>query len=195
MSLLYKSPFFDRLIGRVITPLFLSFKSVQFSRLRCIGFPIVYVAKNASISFGDLCTVFSTQSTFLGVNHRSIFRAISPYSQIKIGDCCGFSGATIVATTSITIGNNCLIGANTIIVDSDFHYLSHTQRIKNNNGIPPGKKILIGSNVFIGMNCIILKGVSIGNDSVIGAGSVVSHDIPPKQIWAGNPASFIKSLE
>ena len=55
-------------------------------------------------------------------------------------------------------------------------------------------KFAVGNNVFIGTNCIVLKGVSIGNNSIVGAGSVVTKNIPANELWAGNPAKFIRKL-
>lgn len=105
----------------------------------------------------------------------------------------GISNVVIVATKSITIGRNVMIGGGVTIVDSDFHSMNPLDWFtggdeKNMISAP----VIIEDNVFIGMNSIILKGVTIGNDSVIAAGSVVTKDIPSGEVWGGNPARYIK---
>ena len=88
----------------------------------------------------------------------------------------------------IEIGNNCIFGRNVNISDSDFH------PIKNDKGeyINASRPVVIGDNVWLGHDCIILKGVTIGNGAIIAAGSVVTKDVPPCSIVAGNPAKVIK---
>ena len=103
------------------------------------------------------------------------------------------TGATIVAAERIEIGDRVFLGANATIVDTDFHPLDpQTRRID----VLAGRHapVLIESDVFIGMNSLILKGVQIGTGSVIGAGSVVVRDVPPGVIAAGNPAQVVGSL-
>ena len=108
----------------------------------------------------------------------------------------GMSNTTIVATKKIKIGHNVMIGGGVTIVDTDFHSMSYTDWFTlNDEKNMKRKTVIIGDNVFIGMNSIILKGVTIGNGAVIGAGSVVSKNIPEGEVWAGNPAQFIKKNE
>jgi maltose O-acetyltransferase len=97
------------------------------------------------------------------------------------------NGCTIISCSSVTIGSDCAIGAETLIIDSDFHGTAPDQR--KNPGV--SKPIAIGNNVFIGTRAIILKGVTIGDDAVIGAGSVVTKNVPAGAIFAGNPAKNI----
>lgn len=112
---------------------------------------------------------------------------------LYIGDNTGFSGVSIYCTNSITIGNYCNLGVNVAIWDTDFHPLDYLERRVT---IESAKKapIVIGNDVFVGANSIILKGVTIGDRSIIGAGSVVTKNIPSNEVWAGNPAKFIKSI-
>jgi acetyltransferase-like isoleucine patch superfamily enzyme len=112
-------------------------------------------------------------------------------AQLLIGDNVGISNSTILCTNSIKIGNNVLIGGSCKIWDSDFHPLDFNLRRITLDG---AKKvpIVIGNDVFIGGSSIILKGVTIGDRAIIGAGSVITKDIPPDEIWAGNPARFIR---
>lgn len=116
--------------------------------------------------------------------------------RIKIGDDVSMSGVTIYAFKHIEIGDHTIIGANTKIFDSDFHPIDPQIRLVNEDDKEHTamKETIIGKNVFIGCNVLILKGVHIGDNSVIGAGSVVSKDVPPDCIAAGNPATIMKRL-
>ena len=102
--------------------------------------------------------------------------------------------ACIYNSQNIEIGNNVRIGGNVVIYDTDFHSLNHDNRNnskldKSNTKTAP---VLLEDNCFIGAHSTILKGVIIGENSIIGACSVVTKSIPKNEIWAGNPAKFIK---
>lgn len=112
---------------------------------------------------------------------------------IIIGENSGLSNTHITARVSVTIGRNVNIGSDCKIYDNDFHSVNYEDRIhgdKNINAAP----IVIGDGAFIGAHSIILKGVTIGERSIVGAGSVVTKPIPHDEVWAGNPARFIKKL-
>ena len=81
------------------------------------------------------------------------------------------------------------------LYDTDFHSIYYEERIQKPDPGIKSKPILIKEGAFIGAHSIILKGVTVGKHSVIGAGSVVTKDIPDNEVWAGNPAHFIKKLE
>lgn len=127
----------------------------------------------------------------VGINQRTHLCAYDD-AVLKIGDNVGISGATIVAHISITIEQDVLIGGGVQIFDTDFHSVYYDERIKNQGAI--SKPVVIKKGVFIGAESIILKGVTIGQGSVIGAGSVVTKDIPEGEIWAGNPAVFVRKI-
>ncbi len=161
---------------------------------RFYGAPIIQKHRASRMSFGRGFSLRSTpQSNPLGVNHPVILSTLQAGAVLEIGDDFGMTGGSICAAERIVIGDNVAVGANTTIVDTDFHPLHPQDRLRDPQG---GKTapVVIEDNVFIGMNCLILKGVRVGRNSVIGAGSVVSRDVPPDVIAAGNPAVVIGKL-
>lgn len=140
----------------------------------------------STIHIGNNCTFRSDQaSNLIGVNHRCILSTHFKESVIKIGDNCGFSGVTIGAAKKIIIGNNVLCGANAVITDFDWH-------LDISNTLPD--PVIIHDNVWIGLNTVILKGVEIGENSIIGANSLVLSNIPANVIAGGVPCKVLKSI-
>ena len=110
---------------------------------------------------------------------------------ISIGDdFVGNFGLTILDEAPVTIGNHVYIGPN-VGIYTVHHALLADQR---NEGIMQSLPVEIHDNVWIGGNVVILRGVTIGEGAVIGAGSVVTHDIPPRVIAAGNPCRVLRPL-
>ena len=130
---------------------------------------------------------------------RSAFTLFSPChlniigdGQIILGEQVALNGNTITARSKIYIGDNTMIGPNTIIIDHDGHQAWPPEARWTKKGL--SKEIIIENNVWIGMNCTILKGVRIGSGSIIAAGSIVTHNVEANSLYAGNPAKKIKSL-
>ena len=119
--------------------------------------------------------------------------SLSQGAKIIIGDDSGISNCAIFATEGVTIGKQVMIGAGVKIYDTDFHPVEFKERMENK----PARKaaVTIADGAFIGAHSIILKGATIGKKSVIGAGSVVTGCVPDDEIWAGNPAKFIRKIE
>lgn len=161
-------------------------------------FPLIHASYGAKITVGENAVFMnSTKNNFIGLYKRCSIVACGS-GTVVVGDNFGCSGVSICAYNKIEIGNHVMIGANAMIFDTDFHSLDPVER---RNGVLTGhdlgalsKPIKIGNDVFIGANCIVMKGVTIGESSCIGAGSVVTGTIPPLEIWAGNPARFIKRV-
>ena len=142
--------------------------------------------QNSTIKIGMNCKfISSSMSNFRGINHRCIIHTGDEGAVIEIGDNCGFSGVSIVANKLIKISNNVMVGANTIIGDRD----DHPDRLHTEPS-----PIIIDEGVFIGMNCIVMKGVHIGANSIIGAGSIVTKDIPENVVAVGNPCKVVKEI-
>ena len=114
--------------------------------------------------------------------------------KIIIGDGCGISNTVIVSVSTVQIGYLTNIGGGTKIYDTDFHSISADARLNGDYDIKT-RPVTIGNRVFIGAHCLIMKGVTIGDGSVVGAGSVVTKNIPANEIWAGNPAKYIKNIQ
>lgn len=120
--------------------------------------------------------------------------AAHPNATIKIGNGVGLSSTCIWSYKSITIGNNVQVGSDTIIVDSDSHSLDYVKRRIHVASDVIHKEVVIEDDVWIGARCVILKGITIGARSIIGAGSIVTKDIPADSIAAGNPCKVIRQL-
>jgi acetyltransferase-like isoleucine patch superfamily enzyme len=148
------------------------------------------------ICIGNRCIFDSTRfRNLVGVDNCCKISTLTKQAQLHIGHETGFSGVNIGCSEKITIGNDCLVGANVLITDTDWHPLDPAKRKERGfSSSIKSKPVKIGNNVFIGANSIILKGTEIGDNSVIGAGSVVSCIIPPNVIAAGNPCKVIKAL-
>jgi acetyltransferase-like isoleucine patch superfamily enzyme len=143
-------------------------------------------------------------------NHVSIYAgcsfSVGPAGQCSIGDFTLLNGALIMVEERIEIGSHCLVSWNVGIADSDFHPLQPAQRLVDAEALAPfftGRPprpalktapVVIGNNVWIGMNATILKGVTIGDNSVVAAGSVVTKSVEPNTVVAGNPAAPIKKF-
>jgi acetyltransferase-like isoleucine patch superfamily enzyme len=111
-----------------------------------------------------------------------------PSGQIEIGDFVMVNyGVEIFAAQSVTIGDNSMIGDLAAIYDTDFHAVEEGADI----GVAP---VRIGRNVWIGRLAIVLPGVSIGDNAVVAAGSVVTKDVPPRTLVGGNPARVLREI-
>lgn len=155
----------------------------------------IYCVSNSpdGIQIGNNVRINSSfGSNPIGGDTRTILFAKGD-GKIRIGDGCGLSNCTLFACESIALGRQILIGGGVHIYDSDFHWLDFERRMSEPSGAT--KPVVIKDGAFIGAHSIILKGVTIGEKSIIGAGSVVTKSVPDGEIWAGNPARFIRKVE
>lgn len=113
--------------------------------------------------------------------------------RIIIGKNVGISNATLISQEEIRIDDFVLIGGGTRIYDNDFHALDSKIRIRYPTMIPSAP-VHIKKGAFVGGHCTILKGVTIGENAVVGACSLVVKNIPANELWAGVPATKVREL-
>ena len=158
------------------------------------GVPVIQKHRRSEMSLGDGIGLRSSlRSNPLGPNHPVFLTTWQKGAVLKIGRDFAMTGGTLCAAERIEIGDHVTIGANVMVVDSDFHPLDPERRLTHPNDGQTAP-VIIEDNVFIGTNSLILKGARIGRGSVIGAGSVVTGNIPAGVIAAGNPARVLRPL-
>ena len=158
------------------------------------GRPFVSRSAGSTILFGR--TVFldsSRHNNPLGGEKPCVLRTMTSTARIILGDRVGLSSSTIVSGSSIEIGEDTILGAGSMVLDNDFHALGPefswlTEYSKNS------KPVKIGRGCFLGARSMILKGVTLGDRVIIGAGSVVTKDVPAFSIAAGNPARIVGTI-
>ena len=158
------------------------------------GRPIVQRHRKSRISIGDGLEIRSfPRSNPLAPNHPVVFATRERGAELELGDDCGLTSTTLVAADRVRLGDRVQVGANSTIVDTDFHPLTPERR---NENFLDGEvaSVTVEDDVFIGMESLVMKGVRIGEGSVVGAGSVVTQDVPPRTVVAGNPATVVREL-
>jgi len=173
--------------------LWLKVNKVHYEKgLRLGGWPFIFRFPQAELTMGKNCTINSSfLSNLIGLYQRTIIVARGQ-GKIHIGDRVGISGTTIYARELVEIGDNTIIGANCKIFDNDFHSLDVEERNADIYDNLVTRPVYIGKNVFIGCNTIILKGTVLGDNCIVGAGSVVHGRFEDGCVIAGNPARVIK---
>lgn len=192
------SKLFRRLRIKSVGLLYLSFlrlnKRVQLGKdVRFYKIPSISVQKGTQLIIGDNVTINSDNWGYhINMHSRCKILLDRVGAKIYIGNNCRIHGSCLHAYKKISIGSNCLIAANSNIIDGNGHDLSFNDVSNRINTQGDSKEIIIGNNVWIGANVIVLPGVTIGNGSVISANSVVHKNIPPMVLAGGNPIQIIK---
>ncbi len=129
----------------------------------------------------------------------------TPYSRLRIGDNVYIGRSTVWCIQEVVIEDDVLISSECLIQDSDNHNLKYSVRKRDCQdwkrsrshdwSVTPTAPIYVRKGAWVGAKAIILKGVTIGEGAVVGAGSVVTRDVQPFTVVAGNPARFIKAIE
>jgi acetyltransferase-like isoleucine patch superfamily enzyme len=151
------------------------------ARVRVRGRPAV--SNHGRMVIGERVQLVSTIATLELVADEGGLLEIGERSLVNFG-------CSLVATELVRIGPRCQIGPYTMMLDNDFHRVEPERRLER----PPSAPIIIGENVWVGARVIVMAGVTVGDDSCIGAGSVVTGDVPPRTLVAGVPARVIREL-
>lgn len=153
------------------------------------------IENRGNIELGNHIRLISAKCAYNSGNlSGGVFLRTAGSGIIKTGDEVYLNGTTIISEEEVILGNRIMIGANTVILDTNSHNVPYKDRLRRWDKIMR-KPVKVEDDVWIGANCFILKGVTIGRGSVIGAGSVVNNDVKPFSIYAGNPAVFVKSIQ
>ena len=186
---------FLRQLPSLLWSLELRIRGFQISTpIRLFGHPICSRYPGSFISLGSHVTLDSSvRANPLGGSSPCVLRTMTSAARLTLGDRVGLSSSIIVAGNSVEIGQDTILGAGAMVLDNDFHALGPgfswlTEYSKNS------KPVKIGRGCFIGARSIILKGVTLGDRVIIGAGSVVTKDVPAFSIAAGNPASVVGTI-
>jgi acetyltransferase-like isoleucine patch superfamily enzyme len=185
---------YDELVSRVF--MFLLRVSGKVSLGRCIKMrklPSIVVIDGASLEIGN-CVILNSDNYGYHANMHSGCKILIDRkgARVVIGDNTRINGACIHSQKEILIGKNCLIAANTQIFDCNGHDLSfpHVNNRVQTMGV--AETVVIEDNVWLGLNVVVLPGVTIGYGSVIAANSVVHKSVPPMCLAGGNPLTIIK---
>lgn len=176
--------------------LYLRASGVQYGRgLKMTSFPLIRRHPAASIRIGERVTIQNLLSeNRAGITHRSCLVAATEHSRIVIGNDVGLSGAIIFCDREIIIEDHVNLGVGAKIYDTDFHAMDWQARRRHDTGAIATAPVRICEDVWIGAEAKVMKGVTIGARSVIGAGSIVTRSIPPDCFAAGIPARVVHPL-
>lgn len=155
-------------------------------KVSIVGQGRIVIGKNFCMTSGEYINPISS-------NLRGSIYTDCSQAEISIGDNVGMSSTRMWIHDSLTIGNNVKIGAGALFIDTDCHPMDFNIRRNSNEGTKSAH-IVVEDDAWIGAQCVVLKGVTIGARSIIGAGSVVTKSIPADCIAAGNPCRVIRKI-
>lgn len=166
---------------------------VRGQRVELLGTPLLAIANGGRVVLHDRVVLDSQNRGY----HANLFGPVklvaeTAGAEIVIGDDTRIHGTCIHARRSVRIGSRCLIGANCQIIDSDGHHASFDDVDRRLTTCGEARPIVIEDSVWLGTGCIVLPGVTIGRGTVVGAGSVVTSDLPAMCLAAGVPARVVR---
>lgn len=168
---------------------------VKYHSVSTNGLPYLYLYRGGNMVIGKGFRMNNgTHGNPIGCFQKCTL-IVDAGATLTIGDNVGISQTALIAADNISIGRNVKIGGGTCVWTTDFHSLDPRIRTSSKDIHHRAKApVVIKDNAFIGAKVIVLKGVTIGENSIIGAGSVVTRSVPDNEIWAGNPAKFIRKV-
>jgi maltose O-acetyltransferase len=147
------------------------------ARITLVGHP--KVVNHGQMTFGERVRLDSTVAKMELVSLSG--------GHLEIGNNVFINyGSSLVSSQHVKVGNDCLIGTHVMVMDCDFH------RVEDKVWDTTGEPIVIEDRVWLGNRSIVLKGVTVGHDAVVAAGSVVTRDVPPRTVVAGVPAKVVR---
>ena len=181
----------------VFTKLLFSMNGVSYGKsFFSRGIPLINVSLKGYFTTGDNLTISNGPYYSPTGRNRQCEFIVGEKASLVIGNHVGISSSAITCHYKITIGDYVMLGGNTAVYDTNFHSLDADDRkdplIDKQN--TRKASVTIEDHVFVGAHSTVMKGVTIGHHSIIGACSVVTKDVPPYQVWAGNPAQFIREI-
>lgn len=205
-SIFRKSLNFNTIVCVRLTPFYNKLwfwtNKVIYGRNMCV-MGKVYLNITGKMTIGDNFMMTSGCAINpISSNQKAAFY-VEPNATVNIGNYVGMSSTRMWIAKGLTIGNNVNIGAGVLIMDTDCHQVDnrmrrhdaslHFSQTELSNAVVSAP-VVIEDDVWIGANVTILKGVTVGARSVIGAGSIVTKSIPADCVAAGNPAQVVKYL-
>lgn len=168
-------------------------QNIEIGENLIIDYQSKIINNNNSVKIGKNVTLRSNKRGYhAGMPFEFTLLCDFEGAKVEIGDYCRINGAYIHAKKYIKIGQKCVIASGVNILDSNGHRTDSIDRTKDRDN---PESIIIGNNVWIGLNAVILKNTRIGDNSIISANSVVKGFFPSNSLIMGNPAKLIKSLE
>ena len=176
-----------------INRMILKSHGVVFGKNIQIPSKVSWLIRGARITIGDNFYLSSGNGVNPIASNLQADVYVEPGATLTIGNNVGMSSTRLWIHESARIGNNVKIGGCVLITDTDAHPMDYMARRSSNEGTKSAP-VVIEDDVWVGAHCIILKGVTIGARSIIGAGSVVTKSIPADCVAAGNPCRVIKII-
>lgn len=167
---------------------------VEFGKNLQIPGKVSWLIRGSRITIGDNFYLYSGNGVNPIASNLQADVYVEPGAALTIGNNVGMSSTRLWIHESARIGTNVKIGGCVLITDTDAHPMDYVARRSSNDGTKSAP-VVIEDDVWVGAHCIILKGVTIGARSIIGAGSVVTKSIPTDCVAAGNPCKVIKLLK
>ena len=183
-------------MSKVVTIYLLLWGVKVGKNLSAYSLPLCRRRGSAKIEIGNNAVILNKLSENpAGITHPTVLAAILPGAHLKIGNNVSMSGAISYCEKEIIIEDNVSFGAGAKVYDTDFHVINAFKRKEGKIEDVKRASVRICQDVWVGSNATILKGVTIGARSVVGANAVVTKNVPSDVVVAGIPAKVVKKIE